>query len=49
MGEATEDAVLVGDVIDLLRFDQLVLPHDLHAGVLARGLALDQSHPPEGS
>lgn len=42
MRDGAEDAVLVGDVIDLLRFDELLLLHDLHAGVLPRGLLLYQ-------
>jgi hypothetical protein len=31
----TEDPVLVGDMVDLLGFDELILLHDLDAGISA--------------
>lgn len=43
MGDAAEDAVLVVDVVDLLRLDDFFLLHDLDAGVTVGAALLDQS------
>lgn len=49
MADGAEDAVLVGNVVHLLRFDQLVLFHYFDAEILVRVLFLHQPHLPEGT
>ena len=41
---AAEDSVLVRDVIDLLRFDELRFLHDLDAGVFVGVFLFDEPH-----
>lgn len=49
MGDGAEDAVLVIDMVDLLRVNDIFLPHDLGAGVPIGVLLLDQPHLAEGT
>jgi hypothetical protein len=49
MVDDAEDAVLIVDVVDLLRFDDLLLFHDLDAGESIGIALLDQSDFPEGT
>lgn len=49
MIDAAEDAVLVVDVVNLLRLDDLLFLHDLDARVSVGAALLDQSDLPEGT
>ena len=49
MGDAAENAVLIVDMVDLLRLDQLLLLHDFDAGIFIGRLLLYQSHSAEGT
>lgn len=44
MRDSTENSVLVGNVVDLLRLDELLLLHDFDAGVSVGILLFDETN-----
>lgn len=49
MSDTAEDAILIVDMIDLLRLDEFFLLHDFDAGIFIGRLLLHQPHPAEGT
>lgn len=47
MGDSAEDFILIGDVIDLLGFNDFCFLHDFNTGIFVAIFFLHQPHRPE--